>query len=199
MDADVVREALKLMGFSLSLEFVPLARVPASVQQGTVDLAFPITEASGLKDVYYSDSEMTYENVAITLKKSGIQLLQVKDLAGRSIVAFQDATVYLGSDFKGAAIASPSYQEIADQALQVKMLFAGRVDVIVMDVNIFKYFRQRLSGVDASQEVAIYRVFAPSLYKVAFRSKAQRDAFNIALKKLRDSGRYEEIIRTYVR
>lgn len=94
---------------------------------------------------------------------------------------------------------NPGYKEIADQKNQIGMFFLKRTDVIVLDHRIFKYFRTKLKNIPTEQDVTFHKLFAPSAYRSAFREKKIRDVFNRGLKDLRSSGRYEEIIRTYVK
>ena len=79
------------------------------------------------------------------------------------------------------AKANPRYGEIADQSNQVKLLFLGRADAIVMDINIFKYFRRNIKDSDVGADVVISQIFPPTAYKVAFVDKDVRDRFNAGL------------------
>ena len=93
------------------------------------------------------------------------------------------------------------YVEFAHQDGQVKMLFSMRADVVIIDINIFKYLRQQLQamGDNVSAEVAIHEIFAPTPYRVAFKSKALCDAFNDGLKKLKSDGKYNAIVEKYIK
>ena len=199
LEVDIVREALKDAGYSLTLDYVPFARIAYNMAQKADDCALTINESSGIKGVFYSDSHITYQNVVVTLKSKGFKVSSSADLKGLRVSAFQDAPLYLGADFAAMAKSNPGYSEVADQATQVKLLFSGRADALVMDINIFKYFRKNIADLDVSQEVTIASVvFPPTPYKVAFTSKEVCDKFNVSLKKLRDSGRYAEIFKNYI-
>ena len=199
VDADIVRQALAAGNYALKLDYVPFARVAVSMANKTADAAFPINEGSGVTGVYYSDSHISYQNVVVGLKSRSLKIGSVADLKGLRVVAFGDARNYLGADFAAMAKANKNYYEIADQESQVKMLFKDRADVLVMDINIFKYFRQSIKDMDVSPEVTFFKVFEPTPYKVAFTSKDVCDRFNTGLKAIKASGKYNEIFNTYIK
>jgi len=90
------------------------------------------------------------------------------------------------------------YQEIANQKNQIAMLFARRTDLIVLDRKIFKYHRSRLKNVDTNQAVTFHEIFEPSSFKIAFSNEKIRDIFNSGLSELRESGKYDKIIESYI-
>jgi len=198
MELDIVREALKLSGHSIEPVYLPFARVSKSLQDKQVDAALTVTEASGLSNVHFSESHITYQNAAVSLASKGFKIDTVSDLAGHSVIAFQNAEKYLGDSFAKMAESNNRYSEKAKQSNQIKMLFGGRVETVVMDVNIFKYFRAAETQVDTSAAVSIHEIFPPTDYKVGFLDASIRDQFNEGLKTLKDTGKYDEIIQRYV-
>jgi polar amino acid transport system substrate-binding protein len=199
VDADIVRAALQAAGYTLKLEYVPFARVSVSMANKTADAAFPINQASGVTGVYYSDSHISYQNVVVGLTAKGLKVNSIADLKGLRVVAFGEAKSYLGPDFAAMATANKNYSEIADQQSQVKMLYKDRADVVVMDINIFKYFRQAIKDTDVSAPVTFFKIFPPTAYNVAFTSKAVCDKFNAGLKAIKSSGKYASIFKTYIK
>lgn len=199
IELDIAREALALKGHTIIPVYLPLARVGRSLDSRSVDAALTMDESAGLNNVYLSDSHITYQNVAISLKARAIQLNEVADLGGYSVFAFQNATRYLGEEFAAMAANSRHYFEKANQATQIKMLFSERIDIIVLDINIFNYFRQNESNIDTSEPVVLHQIFPPNLYKVGFLDADLRDQFNEGLAELKRTGRYEDIIGSYIR
>jgi len=199
VEADIVRQALLASKYSLKLEYVPFARVSVSLADKSADCAFPINEASGTTGVFYSDSHISYQNVVVALTSRGLKVNSIADLKALRVVAFGDAKSYLGAEFAAMAKANKNYSEIADQESQVKMLFKDRADVLVTDINIFKYFRQNIKDMNVSQDVVYFQIFPPTAYKVAFTDKAVRDKFNAGLKAIKASGKYQEIFKTYIK
>ena len=197
MEYEIVKEALQNKGYEIQPKYVPLSRVKAEIADKTVDGAFPIMKESGAR-AFYSVPHMIYENVAVSLQKNHFGMKSIQALRDRSVVAFQDATRYLGKDFGAMAGTNPRYREITHQELQINLLYSGHCEIIVMDKNIFHYYRHRNQQVDIRQPVTIDRLFIPSPYSVAFLEEKTCDDFNDALKQLRESGRYHEIIVKYI-
>ena len=198
MELDIIKETLAMNGHTVKPVYLPFARVPWSLKEGKVDAAMTINESSGIDNVFYSDSHITYQNVAVSLAKNKYSINSVKDLSGRSVLAFQSATLYLGNEFKDMASKNNRYKEEPRQDIQITMVYNGRTEAVVMDINIFKYYKAKESRADVSQAVDIHTIFPPSLYKVGFRSKKLRDEFNASLKTLIASGKHKEIIGRYV-
>ena len=198
MEYEIVKEALEIVGYRLVPEYYPFARVLKSMDEKTVDAAMTTNEQSGLKDVFYSNSHITYQNAAITLKKNDFSINNVEDLSKFSIIAFQNATLYLGDDFKKMAENNSGYKELAKQENQVAMLYKERTQVFVGDINIFNYYSKITQMVDTNVPIAIHQIFPKTNYKVAFQDKAICEKFNQGLKQLKESGRYDEIIKKYV-
>lgn len=199
LEYDIVREALAAEGHSLTPRFESYARVVKELEGGLVDAAMTMRPDSGVK-AHYSNTVVTYRNVAITLASRNLTVARAEDLAGKSVLAFQNATLYLGPAFQAMAAANPRYREEARQMVQPTQLFLGRVDVVVADRFIFGWFAAEpevRAKADTGQALRIHPIFAATDYHVAFRDPALRDSFNRGLRKLRDSGTYDRIIERY--
>ena len=201
LEVDIVRRALRLANYNLDVQMVPLARVPVALLEKSVDCALTINESLGVQGLYFSQSHVTYQNVAIALKSRCLKISTIKALMPFRVVAFQNAGLYLGKDFAELikAKSGKSYSELADQTSQVKLLFVDHADVLVMDINIFKFFRQNIKDVDVSAEVEFFPIFPPTHYQVAFANQTVRDKFNEGLAKLKASGEYDSIIKSYIK
>ncbi|MEH6402802.1 MAG: transporter substrate-binding domain-containing protein [Sneathiella sp.] len=199
IEFDILKEVLASQGYQMQPVYVPLARTLAMFKQDEVDGVM----STGLKNMpgCYTDSHITYWNFAISLTRKNLKIDTIMDLRGKSIVGFQNAKNYLGDAFHKMATENSNYKEFADQRTQIKVLFGGRTDVIVADRYIFEWFRNDKEVeniVDTSQHVTFYRLFEPSHFSAVFKSNKVCKDFNIGLKKMRDSGRYEEIISSYI-
>lgn len=199
MEYDVVKEALALEGHTMKPDFQPLARVVKAMQGGTVDAAMTqipgMTVGTVLSEVY-----ITYRNFAITLASHDLKVETVDDLADKSILAFQNAHRYLGETFRRMAEANPRYREEANQQVQPMLLFHDRVDVVVADHNIFRWFASRpevTAKADTNRPIRMHALFPPTEYRMAFRDVALRDDFNRGLAKLRANGEYDRIVARY--
>jgi len=196
IEMDIVREALRLKGYAVKSKYVPFARVRRELMDREVDGALTINPDSAI-EAFYSDGHLVCRNIVVTLEKNGLKIRAIDDLKDKSVLAFQDATLYLGKKFAAMAKQNPQYREIANQEIQINCLYASRVDAIVLDENIFYYYRNRNDKVDTSQPIHIWRIFPPTTFSVAFVDKTVRDDFNDGLKQLRASGRYDRIVEKY--
>lgn len=202
-ELDIIREALAVKGHTLKpvyASFLAAGKMlkeksAAGAQRGNPELA----EADG----YYYAAEPTvlYEDYAISLKKNHLKIDSLADLKGKSIVAYQGATKYIGPDF-AAAIKAANYQEQFSSKRVVQMLYAGGVQVAVFDINIFKYYADLVKGeTDTSAELAYHKIFPPSAIKTnnaVFLDKQIRDDFNAGLANLKKTGRYKQIVAKYM-
>lgn len=196
IEYDIIKEALAAKGHKLTLKYVPFVRVVVDYKNN--DGAITINESSGATGEY-SDVVVTYQNYAISLKDKGINVANIQDLKDKKIVAFQNATKYLGDEYAAIAKGNSKYSEQGKQDLQVKMLYSGRADVIVSDINIFKYFRKTVKDIDTTAEITLHEIFDGVDYKALFNDAAIKDDFNAGLKQLKESGRYDEIINSYIK
>ena len=197
IETDIVREALEMKGYRVKTKYVPFARRIREIAGGEVDGVLTVNENSDI-DAFLSDPHIICENVVVSLKKNNFKIETVGDLKDKSILTFQDAKKYLGKEFAAAAEASPDYREISKQQLQINLLYGDRVDVIVLDKNIFYHHRNQNEMVDTSQPIDIGYVFKEIPFRVGFVDKKVRDDFNEGLKQLRSSGRYDEIVKKYI-
>ena len=199
MEYDIVKAALALEGHTMVPQYVPLGRVSKVMEAGRADAAMTQRPEAGLT-AQFSDIYITYRNYAITLASRHLKIDRVEDLAGKSILAFQNATIYLGPSYKASVTRNPFYREEARQVSQPVLLFLGRIDVVIADRNIFNWFAhdpEVTSKVDTTQAVEYHPLFPPTDYRMAFRDGALRDSFNRGLAALRASGEYARIVARY--
>lgn len=200
LEYDIVREALALEGHTLKPHFTSPVRVARDMQAGLVDAAMTMRPGTPGLQAYYSDSHVSYQNYAITLAQRHVRIDSIADLAGRSILAFQNAATNLGPEYRAVTKANPAYREDSRQELQPTMLYLGRVDVIIADRHIFEWYAHTpevTTKVDSSQPLEFHPIFPATDYHVAFRDQSLRDSFNKGLVRLRESGGYDRILARY--
>jgi len=158
-----------------------------------------MTTDEGIGDEYYfSDSYITYQNVATTLTNRHIELNSIDDLSNYSVAGFQNASVILGSRFNALVTHHKDYKEYPYQLIQDNLLYTGRVDVAVGDRLIFRYFSEHMMpSIDGNLPVTFHPIFPPNPRKAAFRTAALRDRFNAGLKIIRGNGTYDAILKKY--
>jgi polar amino acid transport system substrate-binding protein len=200
---EIIKAALAAKGHSVTPVFVAMGAITKMLNEKQADAAQrgspELHEGSGY---YYADEPtVTYQDVAISLKKNALAIHSVGDLKDKSIIAFQGASNFLGSDFGAVAKANSRYSETSDEKRRVLQLYAGGAQAYVGDLNVFKYYKAIAGGVDVTQEVTIHKVFTPAAQQfnnAVFRDKQVRDDFNAGLKQLKSSGQYKQLIKKYV-
>jgi len=198
LDYDIARQALAAGGYKLVGHMLPQTRALAMLRAGQLDGLLSISEGIGGQD-YFTDNYIVYQNVATTLTRRNLKIQQIEDLANYSVAAFQNASMVLGDRFSLVVSGHSDYREVPAQITQNKLLFTGRVDVVVGDRLIFRYFSEKLEPqIDARQAVTFHRIFPESPRRAVFRDARVRDAFNAGLKSIHANGTYEAIVKQYL-
>ncbi|MES2015398.1 MAG: transporter substrate-binding domain-containing protein [Pseudomonadota bacterium] len=199
LDYDIARQALAAAGYKMVGHLLPQTRAVAMLRADQLDGMLSTTEGIGGQD-YFTDNYIVYQNVATTLSSRNLPIKQVEDLANYSVAAFQNASMVLGERFNKVTATHKAYKEYSTQITQDKLLFMGRVDVVVGDYLIFRYFSDKLEAqIDATQEVTVHKIFPESPRRAVFRDARVRDAFNTGLKVIRANGTYDAIVKQYLK
>ncbi|MEP1446653.1 MAG: transporter substrate-binding domain-containing protein [Paraglaciecola sp.] len=200
---DLLKAALVPLGYEIEPLYLPYARRSKAYQTGDVDIVsdmnINIIEQYNLPG-YLSDIAYSYENFAFSLRKNNYQFTQLSDLKKHSLLSWQDAAVHLGDEYANMVKGHDRYRETFDQAMQVKMLFLERFEVVQMDAHIFDYYRAQLADnneIDNSQEVDRFALLGDSPNGYLFKSEKLRNEFNQQLNKLKSSGEYQAILARY--
>lgn len=208
IELEIFRKALAPYDYEIDPVFVPFARAFYLFESNKLDAVVNV-KPGAVKNGYYSDPVVRFQNVAISLKTKNLpKEITISDLKKYRVVAFQNASKLLGSEFSEMTKNNDHYQEVAKQRSQINLLFLRNIDFIVMDKSIFGYYWNELyseasrTGINLPaylRSVEFHTVFPPSDYRFAFRNETVRDKFNLGLKQLIDSGEYEKIIEKYSR
>lgn len=196
IEVDIVREALKAANYSVEFSYMPYNRRVLEMRRESLDGIMTVAENSGIK-AYYSKPYIAYRNVVISLKSSALVINSVADLQGKKITAFVGASQYLGEDFISLTKSRRDYSEMINIEAIPGFLFKKKADVIVMDINIFGYYRNASSLFNGTAPIQVHPIFPETLYKVGFHEKQIRDDFNQGLQVIRDNGIYNKILRFY--
>lgn len=198
IELDLLREAFAGTPYQPEFNYLSLRQTFEQMEQGHLDGIINVRPGM-LKRGYLSQPAITFHNYVFTLTPLRIERLE--QLANLNVVAFQRASDILGSAFANAIRRSRSYQELARQELQVKQLFEGRAQAIVLEERIFLHYL----GVLAASEGAPYDpnrvirndLFPATVYHFAFDRAELRDRFDQGLAAMRADGRYERIFSRY--
>jgi polar amino acid transport system substrate-binding protein len=179
----------------------PPARALAMLRQQETDVMLTARD-NGTTAAHFSEPYIVYNNVAISLDARYLKISRIEDLSAYRVLAFQNARLVLGERFRTTTAEAMSYQEIAQQITQVRMLFSGRADVVVGDRRILEYLRGEVIGeanslIQADAKIAVHELFEPTEYRAAFNDPAMRDRFNQGLAQIRANGTYARVIARY--
>lgn len=202
ISVDIISQALKTQGFTLIPHYIPFSRMVSILENKDID-GVALVEGNKIKNKYYSDTTSYFSTSLLSLSKHNFQLTSLASLYDKRTMAFQDASKVF-PDLAQLANNSVHYQEIANQENQVALLFKERVDFILLDKNIFHYWRHKLTKVDTSEPVTFHNISLVSAISVkspthtVFKDKYIRDAFNKGLALIIKSGEYQRIIDYYI-
>jgi len=177
-ELDLIRNILKKMGKSTKFIYTQFGHSSKMLEVKEIDAVMTTNQDVFSDNSKLSNVYITYQNVAISLKESNLTINTIEDLANYSIASFQIAEKVLGQAFGDAVDQSPIYLKIADQSQQPMLLLKKRVEVLVMDKNIFKYYANELSIKDIGAQFTFHQIFPDTHYRMAFKNKEYVQIFN---------------------
>jgi polar amino acid transport system substrate-binding protein len=198
LQLDLVREAFASVNEQVSFTHLPLGRSITGFQSLNADGIITLPSDYQHPSIFISKPYVAYQNVAISLTDSNVNIEKFADLSGKSVIAFQSAKKFLGDDYNASISLSIDYRELADQSQQIEMLFSRRTEVIILDLSIFKYFVKQHTGGKYSQPYNIDYIFDERLYSAGFSSELYRDMFDRGISKIREQGVYQLVLDRYL-
>lgn len=179
-EIELLRETVKRMGYEAEFVYLPNARIRHQLEAGVGDIATlqPVVAQPEEPGLYFSEPYIRYQNVVVSRQADTFLITKPSDLVKLTTVAFQGASVVLGSAFNDMVQLATDYRETIDQKSQVDALLSGRADAIVLDRNIFTHHHHEAI---APVEVVMHELFGSTLYRAAFRDVQLQRAFNRAL------------------
>ena len=197
LEYDIVAAAVRAAGDEPQVYYAPMERLHLALSRGDLDGIATTNPYSGI-EAFYSEPYIRCQNVVMALSSRGYRITRIADLHGYSISSFQRARFLLGPAFQAMAEANPRYREEAQQINRNRLLYSGRIDLVVGDPRILRYFNHEVADqVDIRQPVTQYMLFPPTAYSVGFRLAEQRDRFDRGLAAIRASGEYARIEQRY--
>lgn len=196
-ELEMVSAIFATMGHSVSYVYVPFGRSNTLIKLGRVEAALTMNQRMNTEGLVLSEPYISYQNAAISLKGRNLDINSISDLSNYSIVAFQNASIVLGAEYRKVARVSPLYIELPDQKKQVEMLLKGKVDFVVMDINIFNYLSKELVGRSHISNVVIHRLFPKTNYHIAFTNNDLMNTFNAAMNAFKQTEEYTKLVAKY--
>jgi len=198
LQLDIVRAALEATNKEVDFIHVPFGRTVTTFQSLNADGIVTVLPNYQHPNLFISKPFITYQNVAVSLLENQLSLENIEDLSGKSMVAFQNAKKYLGEDFNKTIRYSMDYREVAEQTKQIELLFLHRTEVIILDINIFKYLLKHNTTGRSSQPFKVHYIFNERQYSAAFKLEKNRDVFDQGIKTMKEQGTYQIIVDKYL-
>lgn len=198
--AALSREAFKRAGYELELVFLPWKRALEMAKQGQYDgLLGAYYEEDRAKDFYFTAPIAQNEEVFIQKKGRGITYTDIQELKKVKIGGIRGAAPISELIAKGFDV-----KEVAYDLISIRMLFADRVDVIIIGKQYFNYMlnnENELKTLQGKFDIIMppfksYALYCPITKK---RSDAQEivDRFNTALESMKADGTYDSILKRF--
>jgi polar amino acid transport system substrate-binding protein len=192
-ELSIVKEALALEGHQLVPVYTELALVEHMFDQNKVDAAHRyIHQSKDKSDLYYGNVTLGYHDVFFTLVDRNINISTPSDLNNYTLLSFQDAQKH----YPKWLPENYEHSQTSAQINQIKLLQLGLIDIVLSDKYIFSYYCElyRSSANGIVKDMRMHVFTPPFKYNPVFKSKKIALAFNQGLKKLKETGRYTEII-----
>lgn len=199
-EIEIIREIFERHKYKVDFFFAPNKRIIEKFSQKYLDAIVNIEtdfiRKSTPTKVYPSETLVTFKNTVITMK--GKKVKNLNSLLGQRVLAFQNARVLLGEDFKNLSSQLKYYNETTNQETQVMMLLRGRIDIAISDQGIFNYFAKlHIKDRKVSDLFDFHPLFGHSPRSIIFHSKKIQEIFNSELQKLKNEGIIRDLNEKY--
>lgn len=171
----------------------PNGRLLELFKQGVAD--FVSLQRTTPDGTYATLPYISYENVLITRNDLRPPVQTLDNLAGRRVMAFQNAHLFLPPAYTTLTSAFSSYLEVVEQHQLPTMLLKGRVDALVMDKNIFEYYYRQVAPGD--QSLHQLPLFGKNSYHLLGRDPWLVQRFDQALQLFQHSNEYQQLQLKY--
>jgi len=196
-EIELIRNVLAKMGESAEFVYTSFGHTAKMLAVNRIDAVMTTNSIVFNDTTKLSNVYIIYENIAISLKEKKLTIESIKDLANYSITSFQKADKILGEEFAHAVTQSPIFLQVADQKRQPILLLKERVDVAVMDKNIFNYFSRELKIEDLEKKFTFHNIFPKSHYRMAFKNTLNITLFNQVFLEYSKSKDYKLLLKKY--
>jgi|GEM_PF-4306271 len=202
IERDILQEAFGLIGKNPNFMEAADRKKKYDSTRFNIECVSSISEEYKLNsESYFSDPVIAYHYKLFTLKKKNIVIKKYNDLVGKTVEAFSSGTLYLGEEFTKVIPKMLTYSEHINRSSQVALLLLGRIDVLVIDRDMFKFIRRNLLSTrpgDYDGEITEASLEKTVDLRIACHNKSTIDDFNKGLAMLRSNHRYEEIFNHYL-
>jgi polar amino acid transport system substrate-binding protein len=203
MQIEIIEAAFKKNDKYVHFTYLPLSRHFDVFHNRDFDGIITLSENEKQKGICLSKPYVIYQNVVVTLADSAYVIRNIDDLASLKVAAFQNAARFIGDEYREFFKNSDSYEETADQKSQINLLFSGRVDALVIDINIFKHLlankrNETPKNIEFNVKFSTHFLFSPRAYTAGFKSEQLCQQFDMGIQKIIADGSYQKIIDSYL-
>jgi polar amino acid transport system substrate-binding protein len=203
LEVEIFTQALEHSNHSiLSATYVPNNRLSIAISTMKIDAAVSVIAKDD--GSFYSDELVEYKNYAISRTADQLNISSIADLKKYNTIAWQGANQHLGANFRRLLQldrnhTSKLYTELVDQKIQSLLFWHKRAQVILVDKSIFLWNKKLFASTyNTNIELTYHNLFSSTEpFRVAFKSAALRNDFNLGLKYLRETGGYQKILDKY--
>ncbi|QTH63709.1 transporter substrate-binding domain-containing protein [Psychrosphaera ytuae] len=203
-EIELVTAILKTMEYQPKFMYVPLGRTLRMLDQGMGAMLLTINNNIVPNSTIRTNPYITYQNRAVYKSDTKVSVTKFADLRNLRVVAFQGATKYLGSEFASAVRYNKNYFEVPNQLQQVRLLLEGRIDVAVMEENIFLHVLELVKPKPSDEQAEITSedfnfapLFPPNNYSAAFKDPSLVPIFNSALDDFKGTEEFKKLKAKY--
>lgn len=187
LDYEIVKTILQREGIEAEFELYSYSRLLKLFSEKKLDMASPV--GVPYPGAFYSQPYFTVLDVVVTKSTSPLSINSLKDLEGKTIVAYQQASEVLGPDF-AATVKKAHYLEEADRVQQFELLMNDRVQLMIGDTKVLAYYANKHYGAGS---IKTHQILPPVDYPAAFWSSELQAKFNSGLLHLTESGEFDRI------
>ncbi|WP_158970537.1 ABC transporter substrate-binding protein [Paraglaciecola sp. L3A3] len=196
-EIELIHSIISSMGKSAEFSYVNYGRASKMLYMQGVDAVMSTNKKVFVDESVLTEPYIYYQNVAISLAENNFKINTITDLAKHSIVSFQLAHKVLGQLFYNAAMSSPMYVQMSDQARQPEMLFRKRTDIVIAEKQIFYSLLAQSSWASKADDAKVHYVFPKTAYSMAFKDRNNVALFNVALRKVLATKEYIQLRLKY--
>lgn len=196
-EIELISDVLKSLGYHANFISIPYGRSYDILLNPRFDAVTTLSHKVKTDGVHLSSIYIEYQNVAITKKDLNASIKSIADLSRYSLVAFQNAHRILGYDFSELTLNHKEYLEVPDQDRQVRLFLSGKMQVIVMDINIFRHLYNQIIPEAQQQEITVHPIFPVNGYRMGFSSQVVNKEFNEAFATYRKSKKFLNLQQKY--
>ena len=190
----LMKKILTNMSYEMNMSFLAFHYLQKSPLKRKVDIAVGVAPKDD--GLFYSDGFTEYKNVAIIKKSKNKVLNSYTDFNKLRIGAWKNASKNLGKKFSESVNDDTyRYYEYPDQKDQFIAFTKGSIDIMIVDMEIFNWYKKKYDIL--TKDVSVYHLFKSKFTHVSFKNKQLRGMFNIHLKKLKASGEFDRVVKTF--